>query len=161
MEKTIQSVSRWTNGIGLCALGLMVLVVTGDVVGRYFGFPVPGAFELNELLIVVLIGLGLAYTQAEKGNVAVGILVDRFSPRTQAFFDCLASVAGLIIAILLVWQTFLHGMMSLRAGEITCALQIPLFPFKFLIAFGALMWAFELIVELVRSTSNLRGPTKG
>lgn len=139
----------------------MVLIVTGDVVGRYFGYPVPGAFELNELLIVVVVALGIAYTQAQKGNVAVGILVDRFSPRTQAFFDCLASLVGLAVVIVLGWQTFLHGMMSLRSGEITCSLHIPLFPFKFLIAFGALIWAFELIIDLIRSTSNLRSHDKG
>ena len=154
-ETPVRTASRYINRAGLYVLLAMMLLVTGDVVGRSFGHPLLGAFELTELMMVVVIALGVAYSQAQKAHVAVGILVDRFSPRTQAAFDCLASFVGIAVVSLLLWRTSLSAIASLGAGEVSAVLHVPLFPFKFLIPLGALVWTFELILDLIHSLSGL------
>jgi TRAP-type C4-dicarboxylate transport system permease small subunit len=139
----------------------MMFFITADVIGRFFGYPILGAFELSELFMVVVIALGLAYTQSQRGHIAVGIVVDRLSPRTQAVFDCLASSVGIALVSLLLWQTCLHAIASLTAGEFTAALHVPVFPAKFIIPLGALLWDCELIVSLIHSVSKLKAKPQG
>jgi len=46
-----------------------------------------------------------AYTMLVKGHISIGVLVDRFSERTQAIFDSVAYLICPGVAIVAVWQT--------------------------------------------------------
>lgn len=88
LERGIQRLSRAINGIGVGFLALMMFLTGTDVTLRYiFNRPIAGAYELTELMMVILVFWGLSYTQLEKGHVAIELVFSRLPKTAQAIVD--------------------------------------------------------------------------
>ena len=126
----------------LILLALM-LVTCVDVVGRYLlDAPLPGAFELTEVLVAALVFAALPLTTERGEHVEVDLLSGLF---TVPVGRLVAAFAGLFSAALLAtfaWRLATHAMRTLEDGAVTNALEIPLAPFGFLAAFSCLVSAF-------------------
>ncbi len=62
-----------------------MLLDTFDVIGRYlFNHPIIGTMEISTILMAAMILLGLGYTQSQKANIRIEILVSRYPPRVKA-----------------------------------------------------------------------------
>ena len=80
-----QAVTRVLSWVACGVLGIMALVVFGNVVGRYFlNMPLLGTIELVELMMVVIGFFAIPYTTMERRHITVRLLVSRLSRRTQA-----------------------------------------------------------------------------
>ena len=55
-------------------------------------------------MLAVLILLGLGYTEQQKGNVKVGLFLDKFPERFQAAVDIITVLLSLSIIIVLIRQ---------------------------------------------------------
>src|SRR5512139_3185375 len=111
MKRTIRKINRFVAGIGAFFLIPLMLITAADVVARdVFNRPVPGTVELSQYMLGVFILLGIAYTQQEKGNVAVTMLISKLSPRTQAVVSLIGTLLSLFIFVLLAWQGLVLGM---------------------------------------------------
>jgi TRAP-type mannitol/chloroaromatic compound transport system permease small subunit len=147
---------------GACFLGMflaipLMLLTVGDVMGRsFFNKPIPGAFELSEYMLAVIVLLGAAYTQQVKGHVGVDFLTSRYSPRTQAVFQAVTTLAGLLIIAILVWQGYLEG---IHEKAVSDQLRVPQWPFKLLVAVGGLLLWLELLLDLIASVLKIAGRT--
>lgn len=136
----------------LCLAVMMLLTVT-DVAGRYFfKRPVSGAWELISLLLVCAGTWGLAYCQAEKGHINVNILLHAFSPKLQALILSLAYLTGLTAFSGLTWRGVqLAYKFYIEPGHTTDILQIPIFPFVLVMAFGTGVMALVLLIDLIQT----------
>jgi TRAP-type C4-dicarboxylate transport system permease small subunit len=158
LERFRKAVNR--ASYGACFLGMLLaiplmLITVGDVVGRsFFNKPIPGAFELSEYMLAVIVLLGAAYTQQVKGHVGVDFLTSRCSPRTQALCQTVTSLAGLSIIAILVWQGYLEG---IQATTVSDQLRVPQWPFKLLVAVGGLFLWLELLLDLIASVLKIAG----
>jgi TRAP-type C4-dicarboxylate transport system permease small subunit len=147
---------------GACFLGMflaipLMLLTVGDVMGRsFFNKPIPGTFELSEYMLAVIVLLGAAYTQQVKGHVGVDFLTSRYSPRTQAVFQAVTTLAGLLIIAILVWQGYLEG---IHEKAVSDQLRVPQWPFKLLVAVGGLLLWLELLLDLIASVLKIAGRT--
>nr|WP_321457145.1 TRAP transporter small permease subunit [uncultured Cohaesibacter sp.] len=92
-----------TTCIILC--GLLVVVVTWQVVGRFF-FNSAGAVseELAKIMFVWFVLLGAALLFGEKGHMAIEIGLDVMSKRNQTIFQIIISILilGFVSSILLM-----------------------------------------------------------
>ena len=145
---------------GACFIGMflaipLMLLTVGDVMGRsFFNKPIPGTFELSEYMLAVIVLLGAAYTQQVKGHVGVDFLTSRYAPRTQAVFQAVTTLAGLVIIAILVWQGYLEG---IHEKAVSDQLRVPQWPFKLLVAVGgALLW-LELLLDFISSVLKIAG----
>jgi tripartite ATP-independent transporter DctM subunit len=76
--KSVTPVARILNAVGACTGLVMVLLVTVHVLSRtFFKKPLIGTVELEELMIVVLVFLGMAYTQLTRGHISVDFFTMR------------------------------------------------------------------------------------
>lgn len=152
-EATVYMASKVMAFIAAIVLLAMVLITVADVVGRYFfNHPINGAWEITGLLLVCAGPWGLAYCQVEKKHITVTVLLDRFSPRGQAFGRCVAYLIGLTVFSLMCWETLiLTHKYILTKGYITDTLHIPLYPFMLILAIGAGMLMLVLFIDVVRS----------
>lgn len=138
------------NMVGLASIVVIMLVTTVDVVLRYFfNSPLRGAFEISELIMVVVVFFGLGYTQSVKAHVRVDILVSHLSIKSQLLVDLLNTALSLSFFGLVVWRSLLHAAYVWQSGEYTDLLQIPMAPFKFLVPFGIGLFCIELIIDMV------------
>ena len=112
IKALIQRINFYVCIVGMCLLIPLMLLTTGDVMGRKFlAKTIPGAFELSEYLLAVFILLGAAYTQQVKGHVGVDFITARLSPRVRTVCQ--------IITTFLSLSSLLssYGMVGWRASE--------------------------------------------
>lgn len=78
------------GSLASCTIAIMILSTTFDATSRYlFNNPIPGVFELNEVLLVICAYMGLAWTQIERGHIRVTAVLMRVSPSTRAKLNIL------------------------------------------------------------------------
>ena len=137
-------------GLGYIAaavmFGLMALTCV-DVVGRYFlNRPVPGGFELTEILLAALIFAGLPLVSLRDEHVTV----DLFDPVTPDWLfriqHVVACAVGVVCSGYLAWRLWLRAEHMDRVGETTAVLKIKL---AWLTYSMSLLMAFAAIALLV------------
>jgi len=125
------------------------------VVMRIFRHPVPGTYELIGLLGSVVISFSLAYTSIEKGHIAVEFLVQRLSPRKQAFTGLVNNTLSVLLFGLICWQSIIYAAELMAKGEVSLTIQFPIYPFVFGIAIGCGIQTLVLFIETVKSIQGV------
>lgn len=155
IKHVIRRINFYVCGAGVCLLLPLMLITTGDVVGRkFFSKTVPGAFEFSEYILAVFILLGAAYTQQVKGHVGVNFLTSRLSPRFQALCSLITLSLSLFIISVVIWQGWTEG---IRERTVSDLLRIPQYPFRLLVAVGGFLLWLELLIDLIDSVGRLKG----
>jgi TRAP-type C4-dicarboxylate transport system permease small subunit len=150
----IEKVVRFAGTVGMIFVVPLMLITTGDVVGRgFFDKPIAGTFELSEYMLAIIILLGTAYTQQVKGHVAVDFLTSHFSGGTQRVCKVVTVLLSLIIVTLLVWQGFKLG---IEETGVTDQLRIPKAPFKMLVGVGGLLLWLQLLFDFIDSIASFK-----
>jgi TRAP-type C4-dicarboxylate transport system permease small subunit len=153
LRKSVQTLSRIICYGGMILLIPMMLLTTGDVIGRAFwNRPIPGTLELSSYMLAVFILSGLAFTNQVKGHVRVEMLVVRLPDRLRALMEIITTTLSLFIIVVVAWQGFVLG-----AGEkaVSDMLRIPQWPFKLLVCLGGSTLALELLLDLCESIKRI------
>jgi TRAP-type C4-dicarboxylate transport system permease small subunit len=156
-QKAIQRGNVYVSVVGMSLLIPLMLLTTGDVIGRKFFKPIPGTFELSEYILATFILLGAAYTQQVKGHVGVDFVTSRLSLRNRAVCEIITTVLSLFIIAIVIWQGFLEGF---REKIVSDMLRIPQYPFRLLVSIGGFLLLLELLIDLINSIGKLAGREK-
>lgn len=132
----IDRVVLWATRLlsALSALLLFVLMVLTfvDVWGRYiFNAPVPGGFEVTELMMAALIFAGLPLVTAEGEHITVDLADFSMSRRLRGFRDALISLACAAMMGVLSHRMWLKAVEQVDYGDQTAVLHIPVAPVTF------------------------------
>lgn len=156
-EKVVQFVTEKMAWISMVAVVSCVALVMTDVIKyNLFQGQIPGTHELVELIASVIMSTSIAYVTFVRGHVSVGIMVDRFRPRTQAFYDLVNGIISLAFTAWLTVGVFIMAMRNLRYGWVTGVLQIPRAPFMFLIGATLVLTCLVLVMYLIKAVIVLR-----
>ena len=147
-------------GIAASALLLCLMLVTFvDVVARYlFNRPIRGAFEVTELLLLVLIFAGLPLVSHGDEHVTMDF-IDRMLP-PRAVPVLIRAVHGLVAAVFffLTWQVLIKAGRIAGYGDTTDVLRIPVGPFVYfmaaMIGLTGLVHVFKVFVPGERRSSQ-------
>ena len=105
------------GGIGTIIAMLMgVMEIVGN---QIIGIAVPGARELTESVMVLIVFGALAYAQLRRRHIRVELVYVRMGPETRAAMDVIADLAALLFFGLLLWQAYREVEFSLMFGEAT------------------------------------------
>jgi TRAP-type C4-dicarboxylate transport system permease small subunit len=136
---------RWVVGALAVAAGAavaaMILVTCADVVGRRFGCPLKGTYDIVELLGAVTVTGALPYTTACRGHVAI----ERFVQKLPLFGRILVGTAMRVISFFmfafLTFRFVLYGRELRASGQVTLTLQWPIFwmPYWMALRSGAMV----------------------
>ncbi|HYR36536.1 MAG TPA: TRAP transporter small permease [Burkholderiales bacterium] len=148
--------------LGLAAsallLGMMALTFV-DVVARYlFNRPIRGAFEITELVLLVLIFAGLPLVSHGDEHVTMDF-IDRMLP-ARAVPVLIRVVHALVAALFffLTWQMIIKANRIAGYGDTTDVLRIPVGPFVYFMAamilLTALVHVFKVFVPGTRRSSQ-------
>lgn len=119
-------VEWWAVAGGVVLLGIALMSSWSAATGLIFAKPLPGDFELTEILVAVAAFSFLPYCQLTDANVTADIFTAHARPRAVAAFRLLASVLALGIGALLVWRLS-AGLLDYRQHvETTAILKIPI-----------------------------------
>jgi TRAP-type C4-dicarboxylate transport system permease small subunit len=154
-ENGVNRFSKWCNWISCIAVLLMMCVVCANVVLRFFDSPILGAFEYVTLISSVMISFGLAHTGVIKGHVAVDLVMQRFSERTQAVVNSIITIVTFSIFGIVTWWLAKFAYHNYKLNIATETMEIPLHPFIFVISFGCLVFLFVLLNEIINSLAKV------
>ena len=155
VERITDVALKTLHYVGMVFALSMMMLTTVHAVGRYiFGLPVPGLVELSSYMMVTMIFLTAPYTALVKGHIAIGVIVDRFSERTQAIIDIFIYLLCLVVSVIAAWQTFVRGFYIMEEKQVSTILSIPNAPFIFIVAIGWSMFSVAILIHLVNSISR-------
>lgn len=150
-------------GVTMAAiLFLLMLVTFVDVMGRYlFSLPLPGAFELTQILMAVLIFSGLPLVCAHDVNIRVDIVQGSLSDRVRRRLDLFNHLVSTVALGALAWRLWVKAGATLAAGDQSMYLGLPMYPVCYLMFILTALAAWFAGAHLVESMRRVRGATAG
>ena len=144
------------NLVALLAIPMMLAVVY-EVVARYiFNSPTIWAMEINQHLLCAYTALAGGYALLHKVHVSVDILYERFPLNIRVFIDIATSLLGLLFLYILFIYSLDAAVEAWEYKEQSDSLFAPyLFPVKVTIPIGAVIFAFQLLANLIRDIEQL------
>ncbi len=130
---------RWlVGGLGATAaiiLFMLMMVTAVDVAGRYlFSKPLPGGFELTEMMLAALIYCGLPLVSLSRGHIVIDTLDPFFPPAFKRGLDIVADLVCVVTLGGIGWLIFRRAMRVAEYGDTTSVLRLPLAPLAYLMA---------------------------
>ncbi len=150
LEKGLSPLITVVGRIGAAFIAVIMLITVVDVIGRRaFGQPIGGAFELSELMLIIVVFGSMASCELLRGHVTIGLVVERFRQRTQGIIDSLMYLLFLVISVLITWRLFVHAIREI-GGQLTAVLQVPIYPFVFIAFLGGILLSLVILMHLLQ-----------
>lgn len=119
-------IEGWALLGGMILLGIALMSAWSATSGVLFNRPLPGDFELVEMLTAVAVFMFLPYCQLTGANVTADLFTSGAGPRTVALLTLLSAIVALAFSLLLLWRMY-DGLLDYRKYvETTTILRIPI-----------------------------------
>src|SRR6516162_687677 len=126
----------------------LMMLTTADVIGRYsFNWPLRGAFEITELLLLTLIFAGLPLASLADEHVTLDFIDMILGTGGRLLLRRLVDLICGVLILGLAWRTWIKAGKIDGYGDTTEVLRIPVGPFVY---FMAGMVAITGIVHLIK-----------
>jgi TRAP-type C4-dicarboxylate transport system permease small subunit len=130
---------------------VLVMLLTGcDIVGRIFGSPIPGTYEMVSFAGGLMIGLALPITSRERAHVIVDIVTSRVSSRARTLLHVITRLIVIALFLLLGYATIGMGIDFHAYGQVTPVLGFPYYPVAFIISGACFIECLILVVDLFK-----------
>jgi TRAP-type C4-dicarboxylate transport system permease small subunit len=157
INPTIEMLTRWLALAGGVVMLFATAVTIVSVVGRYgFGAPVPGDYEMVELVCAVGVFLFFPYAHATSSNIVVEFFTVKLPPRHKRMLDLLHDVLFAGVAALLAWRLGIGLIQKFQSGESTMLIRIPFWwSYSFAVA-SLIVLCVVCIARIVAGYQTLR-----
>lgn len=143
---------RWLETAACIALGAMMLLTAADVIGRHvLGRPVPGAIELVQYAMVIVVFAGLPVVTREGQHISLSLLEGRLGASGRRLQRI---VLGLVCAVVLAvqgWIVFKTAEVMRAQGDVIGYLNLPVHPAAYLMAALSFVTAATLLLDVTRA----------
>lgn len=147
--------------IASAAVLVMMFVGAGDTAATFFGHPIPGALELAELLMVVIVFLALPDAEANNKHIAIDLVSSRLPHWLSRPLTILGAVLSLCFYGAMAWQAWRLFAYSWSIGEFTAGLvKFPVYPAKGLLVAALAVVTAVALANVVRSVFVAGNPSK-
>jgi TRAP-type C4-dicarboxylate transport system permease small subunit len=154
----VQSISRSLDFIaGFCIVATMAVVVLNIVLRAFLGKPLLGTMDYVTMLMALTIGMGLAYCGFKNGHIAVDLIIEKLSNKTQAIIDTFTNLIALFFWGVSSWYMVGYARTMAETNLVSPTTQIPLYPLIYLISFGLMVLCLVLVLKI---TDTVRQVTK-
>jgi len=128
----------------------MIVLTCANIFSRLFWIPVRGTYELMGFMGAVVASFALGYTQIKRGHIAVNILVNSFSEKTQRILNGVNHTVCMVFFSLAAWKISEKAATIKNTGEITETLRIVYHPFIYGVAIGCAVLALVFFTDIVK-----------
>ena len=135
LKNIIQTSNKLLMSLCVLSLTILVFITVIDVFGRYLlSSPLPGATEITEIILGLLIYIGLPYICKNEGHVSVSLLSNYLNSSLLKIQRALINLIVSILLCIISVQLYRHGIDLNSYNEITTYLEIPKAPLAFSMA---------------------------
>jgi len=156
--KAIGGISALGGAFSQVAAGLMMLLITVDVIGRqFFGRPTYVADELSGYFLVAITFLALGQTEKLRRHLKVDIIFSWLSKKKGAWLTLICSIISLGFIVWFTWSTAVSAKQSFDIGtHKQTGLGTPYWIPELLLPVGLGIFALQLIVSITQQAKALR-----
>jgi TRAP-type C4-dicarboxylate transport system permease small subunit len=135
----------------------MIGLTCANIASRTVLGPVRGTFELMGYFGAVVTASALAYTQLNRGHIAVNVLINRFSKKTQQRLNAFNNLVCTLFFALVAWQIALKAHGFMKTGEVSETLRMIFYPFTYGVAIGCGVLALVFLVDWLQAVRGRNG----
>jgi len=154
-----RKVSMAFTAIAAVSLAIMIVSTAADTILRYgVNYPIPGVFELNEVLLVVVVFFGITWTQSERGHTRVVILMRKLPIRWAIKLDILCWILCFLFLGIVGFQSAKEAVYSFQISEFRWgSVQMPIWWAKACVPLGCWMTCIQLLIDIWVDAGRLKG----
>lgn len=157
---TLGSIAAAMSAVGTVAIGVLMLLVVADVIGRNFlNYPITGVSEIAARSVVAIVFLQVPAAILQRRLTRADFLVrriERVSPRTVALIEAVFCICGAIVFALILWASwpkFIESWQSAEFFGVQGVWTIATWPFRAITVLGA---ATAVLAALYRAAVEFR-----
>ena len=139
------------NSMSIIA-GFILLVMIGltmaDVILRYLGRPIVGAYEIVAFLGVAVIAFALPRASALKTHVYVDLLIDKLPVKTQKVMKTITRILVFLMFLGAAWYFIIMGKNYIATKTVTMSLRVPFYPVVFALAASCIVQCLVSLCEI-------------
>ncbi|HNS15174.1 MAG TPA: TRAP transporter small permease [Syntrophorhabdaceae bacterium] len=152
LERITKNICKKLELVGVAGYLIMVLVNIIDVVGsKFFKWPLPGAFEVTSFAQVIAIALTIPLGLFLGFHLSIDFIFEKLPKTPRYLINIFVSAVLTIFFVLVFLQALEYGYSLQISEEIGSVSKIPLFPFAYVIAVGAVPVILYYIISTVKS----------
>lgn len=130
--RVVQWATRLLGMMAALFLFAMMWLTFIDVWGRYLlNTPVPGGFEITELMMATLIFAGLPLVTLGREHVTVDFVSQLMPSRMREYVDAVITAVCAVMMGVLAYRMWIKAVEQFNYGDQTAALNIPVAPVSF------------------------------
>jgi TRAP-type C4-dicarboxylate transport system permease small subunit len=146
----LQKTSKWLSVIAGTSLTLMMLLTVSDVVGRAFGHPIMGTYEVVGFMLALVIGFAIPKVSLARQHVYMDF-IDRLSKRNRALMNIFTRMLCIILFVLIGYSLFGVGNEYRISGETSPTIRLPFYPLAYGVGICCFVECFVFVFEIARS----------
>lgn len=154
---------HWTfGGLAGVLLFVIMMVTVVDVAGRYlFNAPLPGGFEITQMLMAALIYAGLPSACLQESHVTIDLLDGVTPKRVVRPRQIVINLGCAIILAVIAWQLWHLAEKIADYGDVTEYLRLPRSPIIYYMSVLSGVGAVIFVANVVRYLRGDRAPAPG
>jgi TRAP-type C4-dicarboxylate transport system permease small subunit len=165
MQKSLSGILKKVFNItdilaGVCFFSVMALVLSNIILRNFFRLPILGTVEIVGLLIATGLGLALPNCEMKDGNIAMDVVTEKFSMKTQKIIETIVYIVSLFFWAFVVWRVFVYAYTSLTNGRVTPTTSIPIFPFIFILGLNILFLCVVIAYKLICAIEDVKAESR-
>ena len=154
MEKfrlIIIRLGKFMDILGGIFVTCIILLTVCDVILRYFGMPILGAYEIVSLWGALAIGISSFFTYWEKSHIRVDTFVEKFPKNIRHILHIITRVMILFIVGLTGLSFIVMGFQLLEAHEVTATLRLPYYPIVWAMGVAFLIVCLAVVYDMFQA----------
>lgn len=136
---------------GLVLMLLVLLIATDVTLRRAFNSPLPFSYEIIEFGLVIIVWGSILYSTSRESHISIDVLVSRLPAKPRQFFRLTFDFVSAVVLFLIGWQSIAYAMHLRDVQNVSPTLDIPVYPFVFIVALGAILAGLILLVNFIDS----------
>jgi len=147
LGRAVNVMVRLLGGFAAVLLFSMMMLTFVDVIGRYFlNTPIPGGFEVTEIMLASLTFAGLPLVTVTDEHVTVDLFDFLFPNFLMHYRDVVLTLACAVMMGVISYVLWIKAGEAIEYGDVTAILQIPMAPVTY---FMSLMTAFTSLLMFI------------
>jgi C4-dicarboxylate transporter, DctQ subunit len=146
--------SKWMEIVAGTALIAVMLLIGSDIVGRIFGHPIPGAYEMVSMAGGLIIGLAVPGTSRAKAHVSTDLVLGKLTGRPKSTLVVFTRLIGIAVFLLAGYSMIMMGTRLKDSGEVTAVLALPFYYTVYAMGGAFFIQALILVSEISETLSS-------
>jgi len=136
---------------GLALISLVLLIAVDVTLRRAFNSPLTFSYEIIQFGLVIVVWGSVLYSTSRERHISIDVLTSRLPAKTRQFFRLTFDFVSALVLLLIGWQTITYAILLWDVQRVSSMLDIPLYPFVFIVALGVILAGLILLVNFINS----------